>query len=75
MIKQFNLAWVICLHAVKMYNSSIWPIDRKLSGATMPGQNWPESSETVECYICCILTFDLARHAIPKTAEVHIPLA
>ena len=26
-------------------------------------------------YLCCILTFDPAKHAIPKTAEVHIPLA
>ena len=26
-------------------------------------------------YKCCILTFDPAKHAIPKTAEVHIPLA
>ena len=26
-------------------------------------------------YICCILTFDLTKHAIPKTAEVHIPFA
>ena len=24
---------------------------------------------------CCILTFDSAKHAIPKTVEVHIPLA
>ena len=24
---------------------------------------------------CCILTYDPAKHAIPKTAEVHIPLA
>ena len=24
---------------------------------------------------CCILTFDPVKHAIPKTAEVHIPLA
>ena len=24
---------------------------------------------------CCILTFDPAKHAIPKMAEVHIPLA
>ena len=24
---------------------------------------------------CCILTFDPAKHAIPKTVEVHIPLA
>ena len=26
------------------------------------------------CSLCCILTFDPAKHAIPKTAEVHIPL-
>ena len=25
--------------------------------------------------LCCILTFDPAKHAIPKTAEVHFPLA
>ena len=24
---------------------------------------------------CCILTFDPAKHAIPKTVEVHVPLA
>ena len=24
---------------------------------------------------CCILTFDPVKHAIPKTAEMHIPLA
>ena len=24
---------------------------------------------------CCILTFDPSKHAIPKTVEVHIPLA
>ena len=24
--------------------------------------------------LCCILTSDPAKHAIPKTAEVHIPL-
>ena len=24
---------------------------------------------------CCILSFDTAKHAIPKTAEEHIPLA
>ena len=35
--KQFSVAYVICLHTVKMSNSSIWPIDRTLSGATIPG--------------------------------------
>ena len=42
--KQFNLALVICLHFGLMSNSSIWPIDRTLSGATTPGQSWPGSN-------------------------------
>ena len=25
--KKFNLAWVICLHSIKMSNSSIWPTE------------------------------------------------
>ena len=33
-----NLVLVICLHSVEMSNSSIWSIDRTLSGATIPNQ-------------------------------------
>ena len=36
--RQFNLAEVICLHSVLMSNSSIWPIDRTLAGASTPSQ-------------------------------------
>ena len=39
--KQFNLAYVICLHSVLMSNSYICPTDRTLSGATTSGQNGP----------------------------------
>ena len=35
-----------------MSNSSIWPIDRSLSGATTPGQSGPESDSNEE--ILCI---------------------
>ena len=47
-------------------------------------QNVTEVSHSIKCvvyfqvsvmFICCILTFDPAKHAIPKMAEVHIPLA
>ena len=31
-----------------MSNSSIWPIDRTLSGATITGQNEPESDDNEE---------------------------
>ena len=37
--KQFNLAKVICLHTVWLTTSSIWFIDRPLSGATTLGQS------------------------------------
>ena len=39
--KQFNLASIICLHLVYMWNSSILPINRTLQGATNPGQSEP----------------------------------
>ena len=35
----------------------------------------PPTLFLLSCYNCSILTFDPAKHAIPKTAEVHIPLA
>ena len=38
---QFN----ICLHSVWMSNSSIWPIDKTLWGATTPGQGEPGSND------------------------------
>ena len=41
--KLFYLAWFICLHLFCMSNSSIWPMNRLLSGATTPGQNGPRS--------------------------------
>ena len=52
--KQFCLAWVHSLQvktilfqaiqfSLSMLLSSIWPIDRALSGATNPGQSWPGS--------------------------------
>ena len=41
--KQFNLAQVICLHSVWMSNSSIWLIDRTLSGASNLGKSGPGS--------------------------------
>ena len=34
---------IICLHSVKISNSSIWPIYRTLSGATTLGQGRPGS--------------------------------
>ena len=40
--KQFNVAYVICLHSVELSNSSIWPIDRILSGTT-PRESRPEN--------------------------------
>ena len=49
--QQFSLALVICLHIVWMSNSSIWPIDTTLLGATSPGQSGPGSdgNEQVDC--------------------------
>ena len=41
--KQFNLALVICLHSVKISNSSISPVDKTLSGAITPSQSGPIS--------------------------------
>ena len=42
---------IICLHSVKMFNSSIKPIDRNISGATTLGQSGPASdgNEGVFC--------------------------
>ena len=40
---QFNSISVICLHTVKWLNSSIWPIDRTLTGTTTLGQSGPGS--------------------------------
>ena len=42
--KQFYLVYLICLHFVEMSSSSIWSIDRALSGATTPCQNGPGSN-------------------------------
>ena len=39
-LKQFRLAKYSFLF---IYKISVWPIDRTLSGATTPGQNWPGS--------------------------------
>ena len=41
--KQFSLTLAICFHIVKMSNSSIWSIDKTLSGATTLGQSGPGS--------------------------------
>ena len=54
--KQLSLAWVRSLNIktvsfqviqfiISTYFSSIWSIDRALSGATTPGQNGPGSDE------------------------------
>ena len=43
--KQFNLTSVICLHTVKLLNSSIWPIDEILMGTTTPELIWPGSND------------------------------
>ena len=42
--KQFSVALVICLHSFLVSNSSIWSIDRTLSGATTLGQSGPGSN-------------------------------
>ena len=39
--KQFNLPEVICLHSIYISKSSIWSIDKTLSGATTPSQSGP----------------------------------
>ena len=46
--KQFNLAWVICLNTIQILNSSIWLIDRTLSGVTTPSQCGPGSDGNEE---------------------------
>ena len=46
--EQFISAKVICLHTVSVSNSSIWPIDRTLSGATILRQNEPGSDDNEE---------------------------
>ena len=43
----------ICLHTIEMSNSSIWFIDRILSGTPSLGQNEPVSNGIVR--ILCIL--------------------
>ena len=43
-----NIKHVICLHTFSMSNSSIWPIDRTLSGVTTLGQNEPGSNGNEE---------------------------
>ena len=40
-----------------------------------PGGNTRQNSSNTATYHCCILTSAPAKHAIPKAAEVHIPLA
>ena len=45
---QFNLAEIIFLFSVYMLNSSNWPIDRILSGATTLGQSGPGSDGNKE---------------------------
>ena len=50
--KQFNLAWVICLHSVLMSNGSFRPKDRTLSGATTPGLSGHGSDSKKEYSTC-----------------------
>ena len=43
-VTQFHLVSVICLHTVKLLNSSIWPINEILTGTTTPDQSGPGSN-------------------------------
>ena len=47
----------------------------KLEFLLMMGDQIKKMSDDIPRIQCCILTSDPTKHAIPKTAEVHIPLA
>ena len=54
-----------------MLNSSIWPIDRTLSGATTPGQSGPESNNNEG--VLCIPQSSSITEASPSDCLVSYP--